>query len=152
MFQVTSSETMKCPSKEIDKNNISLLLSKPQFLNSLFESQHSLCLFLLVVLWWFFFLFFVVFFCCFFLQSMAVWCVCVGASGGGWGTLRSVLSDPCLVLFGSARLRGCRFSLFLSDAGPRLAHTSLTLCCVSNLLHCAIARPGAEKREGVLWV
>lgn len=51
MFQVTSSETMKCPSKEIDKNNISLLLPKTTISQIVsLKSQHSLCLFLLVVL------------------------------------------------------------------------------------------------------
>lgn len=69
MFQVTSSETMKCPSKEIDKNNISLLLPKTTISQIVsLKSQHSLCLFLLVVLscvcvtGFFFFLFFS-FFC-----------------------------------------------------------------------------------------
>lgn len=45
---------MKCPSKEIDKNKQYFSSpAKPQYLNSLFENQHSLGLFVLVVLWCF---------------------------------------------------------------------------------------------------
>lgn len=94
---------MKCPSKEIDKNNISLLLSKPQFLNSLFESQHSLCLFLLVVLWWFFFCFLLFFCCCFFAVHGGLMCLCRSK----WGRLRDTpvcpqLSVPCPLRFSQA--------------------------------------------------
>lgn len=110
MFQVTSSETMKCPSKEIDKNNISLLLSNHKWFISLFESPHSSC--------------FVSSGCpVVFLQSMAVSCVScwrVRGEAGGRGTLRSVLAPPSTstpVLFGSVGLRGCSLSLFLSDSG-----------------------------------
>lgn len=83
MFQVTSSETMKCPSKEIDKNNISLLLSNHNWFISLFESPHSSCFVssgCLVV----------------FLQSMAVSCVSRWreVEAGGRGTLRSALGPP----------------------------------------------------------
>lgn len=66
MFQVTSSETMKCPSKEIDKNNISLLPKTTiSQIVSLNLNIRCVCFFWLScpVCVWFLFFFFFSFFC-----------------------------------------------------------------------------------------
>lgn len=94
---------MKCPSKEIDKNNISLLLSNHKWFFSLFESPHSSC--------------FVSSGCpVVFLQSMAVSCVScwrvrVKRAGEEHSGLSSRPPPPSTststpVLFGSVGLRG----------------------------------------------
>lgn len=133
MFQVTSSETMKCPSKEIDTNNISLLLPKHNFLNSLFESQHSLCLFLLVVLWCF---------CSPWRSDVFV------LEQAGWLRNTPVCPQRSVpVLFCLARLRGCRgqslplrhWALTCTHIASPLLYSNL----LQALLHYCLARPGA---------
>lgn len=128
---------MKCPSKEIDKNNISLHLPKPQFLNRLFESQHSLCLFLLVVLWCF---------CSPWRYDVFV------LAQAGWLRNTPVCPQGSMpVLFCLARLRGCRISLFLSDVRTHryplyCIPTCCRLCRTTSSAWCSV------NREGVLWV
>lgn len=146
---------MKCPSKEIDKNNISLLLPKTTISQIVsLKSQHSLCLFLLVVLscvcvtGFFFFSFFFLF-----LQSMAVWCVLWWNERDHWGTLRSVLRDPFMSSFVKPGWEAARMVSSSQTLGPDV-HTHrdphpLLLC--SNLLqplfHYCLARPGAVWTE-----
>lgn len=53
-----------------------------------------------------------------FLQSMAVWCVCVRESRVAENT-PDCPQTPASVLFCHVGLRGCSVSLFLSDTGPQ---------------------------------
>lgn len=129
---------MKCPSKEIDKNNISLHLPKPQFLNSLFESQHSLCLFLLVVLWCF---------CSPWRSDVFV------LEQAGW--LRNIPVCPqgsMPVLFCLARLRGCRISLFLSDVCTHRYPSAVFQPAAGSVAQLFSSAWCSVNREGVLWV
>lgn len=115
---------MKCPSKEIDKNNISLLLLNHDFsIVSLNLNIRFVCFFRCPVV---------------FLQSMAVWCVFVGSCrvAEEHSGLSSEIHACCLLL---ARSRGCRVSLFLSDAGPwtciRIADPLLCSSLLQALLY-----------------
>lgn len=132
---------MKCPSKEIDKNNISLLLPKPRFLHSLFESQHSLCLLLLVFLW------------CFCSPRRSD--VFALEQAGSAEELSGLSSDirACLLLCGQAEKSWRQSRSQTLDPGVckhTLTHIANPRLC-SNLLqaamHCSTARPGAVRTE-----
>lgn len=127
---------MKCPSKEIDKNNISLLLPNHNFsIVSLNLNIRCVCFFWLS--------------CGVFAVHGGLMCLCRGKQGG-WGTLRSVLRDLCL---SSSVWPGWEaVSLFLSDTGPRRAHITNPLLysnlLQARLLYC-LARPGSVWTERV---
>lgn len=141
---------MKCPSKEIDKNNISLLLPNHNFsIVSLNLNIRYVCFFWLScgVFLFFFFLFFC---------SPRRSDVFVSEQAGGRGRLRLRNSPVCpqrsvprpLGRSQAERLQG--HSLFLSDADWALArsHTANPPCCVfrpaagSAALRCREARGG----------
>lgn len=93
---------MKCPSKEIDKNNISLLLLNNELLIVSLNCNIQLGLCLLVVPWWF----------------CSLWrsCVYLGTSVVAEDTPVCPQVQTCPLVL--ARLRGCRTSLFLSISEP----------------------------------
>lgn len=124
MFQVTSSETMKCPSKEIDKNNISLLLPN----HKLFIVSLNLH----------------IRYVCFFWLSHGVFAVygglmCLVRESRVAENTPDCPQTPASVLFCLVGLRGCSVSLFLSDTGL------LTCVCV------AYPRPRSNPLPAPLW-